>query len=254
MVRTLIVIPARLGSVRLPNKPLAHIGSKPMVIRVAEQAQKASVGDVLIACCEEPVATVAQDHGFSFVMTDPDLPSGTERVCAAYEAVCHEKDYDLVINLQGDLPTIFPKDLQKLCDFFTKFHPSFDVLTLGCWLEQSLYTDASRVKIAYEPISDNQAKALYFSRNTIPYGVQKIMCHIGVYGYSPTVLREIVRYPVGFLERGESLEQLRALAHGKRFGVQLINKYPPSVDTAQDLITANNYWATYHDTSSKTYA
>ena len=238
----LIVIPSRLKAVRLPNKPLADIDGKPMIVRVAEQAKAAAIGDVVVACCGEEIAQVVRDHGFDAIITDPALPSGTDRVFQGYTKHPNRDRYRFIINLQGDLPTITAPDLQDLVNCFHNHGTDFDVVTLGCPLEPFYYNDPNRVKIAYEPMTERVSKAIYFSRNLIPHGVSQPMCHIGVYGYTVEALTTFVNKPVCMLEGVERLEQLRGLVHGLRFGVQLADHYPPSVDTAEDLEIALTYW------------
>lgn len=233
----LIIIPARMGSQRLPNKPMAEIDGLPMVIQVANRAREANCGEVVIACSEEVVANEAKKHGFKAVMTDPNLPTGTDRVWAAYEAL--GRPSDVLINLQGDMPFISPETVRAVAEA-TK-ERKFDVCTAASKFEDiSDIEKHSAVKVALT----YQGRALYFSRTpSFPYGNGDYLHHIGIYGYKADALEQFVQLPQSPLEIRENLEQLRALENDISIGVALVNDSPKSVDTAEDLECVRQYAA-----------
>ena len=226
---SIIVIPSRLGSVRLPNKPLADINGEKMVIRVMQQAQKANIADVVVACCEEEVAELVSSKGGNYVMTDPELPSGTDRVAQAVER--SGKDYDYVMNLQGDLPNIEPKSLEIALNSLIE-NQDYDISTIAAKItDMEEINIPSVVKIARA----DSGRALYFSRTCIPYGTGQLYHHVGVYCYRKDSLNRFVNLPVSNLEKCEKLEQLRALSDGMSIYAALVDQIPVSVDTAEDL-------------------
>ncbi|WP_032112512.1 3-deoxy-manno-octulosonate cytidylyltransferase [Candidatus Paracaedibacter symbiosus] len=238
MTKTLIVIPARLAAGRLPQKPLALIEGVPMIVRVWRQAMLANVGPVIVACCGEEIASVVRAAGGEAIITDPDLPSGTDRVVAAMNQFDAGSDYDIVINLQGDLPTIDPNDVRQVMLPFAE--PEVDIATLAAKIEEaSQITNPNVVKIAtgtWRKVVDGQvARAVYFSRQAIPANATEFYYHIGVYAYRKEALNRFVQRAPSYLEMTEKLEQLRALEAGMRIDVTRISQIPQSVDTPQDL-------------------
>ena len=226
---TAIIIPARLASIRLPNKPLADIGSTPMIIRVAQQARLANAGDVFIACCSNKIADVAKNYGFKAIKTNPALPSGTDRVYAAFQTLPLQK-YSYIINLQGDLPLINPQiiiDTKKLL-----IQPHVEIATAACEINEiSKVNDPNIVKA----ILTKNNQALYFTRATAPFGPGKLYEHIGIYGYKYDALTKFVQASQTDLEKRERLEQLRALENNLKINVTIVDNAPISVDTLEDL-------------------
>ena len=229
-----IIIPTRLASTRLPRKALLEIVGKSMIARVYEQALKAEIGEVLVACDGEEIAAELQKIGANFVITDPNLPSGTDRIFAAYQSSKSTEDF--VINLQGDLPNIDPESIRicakKLvesdCDISTLASPIRDLKDIA---------NPNVVKIAMT----KQGKALYFSRAAIPYSKNETdgyFHHIGIYGYKIAALKKFVSLAPSPLEQRESLEQLRALENGLSIAVGIVEKQPISVDSFEDLENA----------------
>jgi len=226
--KILTIIPARLASTRLPNKPLADILGKTMIQRVYEQAIAADLGEVVIACDGEEIADVARKFGAKFVITDPALPSGTDRIYAAWQVL--DQDFEVIVNLQGDLPNIDPKviraaayaALEQDCDFAT-------VASKITNLDE--ITNPNVVKIARA----ENGRALYFSRSAIPHGKGDFLHHIGIYAYKKSALEKFVTLPPSALEKRESLEQLRALENGMKIIVEIVDAHPLSVDTKEDL-------------------
>lgn len=232
---TIIIIPARLASTRLPNKPLADIHGKPMIVHVLERAKEAQLGEVLVACAEKEIAEAVERAGGKAILTDPNHPSGTDRI---YEALTHldpKKHYKKIINIQGDLPTLDPHILQEALSLME--NPSVDIATLAAVIEETAErTNPNVVKavIAFEP-SNQRGRALYFTRATAPYGEGKHYHHIGLYAYRRAALETFVTLPPSALEMREKLEQLRALEHGMRIDVAVVDTVPLGVDTQEDL-------------------
>jgi 3-deoxy-manno-octulosonate cytidylyltransferase (CMP-KDO synthetase) len=231
----IVMIPARLGSTRLPNKPLADIAGLPMIVQVCARAAEARVGPVLVAAAEREIAEAVERAGYRAVLTDPALPSGSDRIHQALREVDPEHRHDLVVNLQGDLPTLDPElitaALHPLRD------PAVDIATIAAAIRiEEERHDPNVVKVAAAFASDRRiARALYFSRATIPSGEGDHYHHIGLYAYRRAALERFVTLPPGILERREKLEQLRALEAGMRIDVALVDTVPLGVDTPADL-------------------
>lgn len=232
-MKTLVVIPARLESTRLPQKALADICGKPMIEWVLNQATQSAVGDVIVATCGNEIADIIKNAGGRAIITDPALPSGTDRVWAAYVAM-GKPDVDIIIGLQGDLPFFKPSLLQEILKPFK--NTDVDVATLATPIkEPSEITNPNVVKIAMDQPKDNIARAIYFSRAAVPVNALTYYHHIGVYAYRPAVLEQFVNHPPCYLEQTERLEQLRFLQRGFRIDVAVVDSTPISVDTLADL-------------------
>jgi 3-deoxy-manno-octulosonate cytidylyltransferase (CMP-KDO synthetase) len=229
--KIITIIPVRLASTRLPNKPLADICGKTMIHRVYEQAQKAGLGDVVIACDGEEIANEAKKIGAKFVITDPNLPSGTDRIYAAFKAA--GQDFDVIVNLQGDLPNIDPKVIQAAARAAAR--PDCDIATVASKIKnRDEITNPNVVKIAIA----QSGRALYFSRCPIPHSKENsadYFHHIGIYAYKKSALEKFVKLAPSTLEKRESLEQLRALENDMRIFVEVVDAHPLSVDTPDDL-------------------
>jgi 3-deoxy-manno-octulosonate cytidylyltransferase (CMP-KDO synthetase) len=225
-----IVIPSRLAAARLPNKPLAMIQGKPMVQHVWERAIEANSGPVLVACCGTELENVIRNFGGQPVVTDPNLPSGTDRVWAAAK---QRKD-KLIVNLQGDLPFIDPQLIQKAIQLME--NPDIDIGTVACPIsDQSEIHNENVVKIALSLYEKDKGRALYFSRSPIPFQASVYYHHIGLYVFRRSVLEKFVSLPPSTLEKSERLEQLRAMEAGFRIDVALVDSIPVTVDTQSDL-------------------
>jgi 3-deoxy-manno-octulosonate cytidylyltransferase (CMP-KDO synthetase) len=231
----IIVIPARLASTRLPRKPLAAIAGLPMIVQVAMRAAEAKVAPVLVAAAESEIAEAARAAGFEAVLTDPDLPSGSDRIHAALGQVDPQRRHDAVINLQGDLPTLDPKLLRAVLEPLVE--PEVDIATIAAAIRvEHERTDPNVVKVAAALTPERRiARALYFSRATIPSGAGEHFHHIGLYAYRRAALERFVALPPGTLEKREKLEQLRALEAGMRIDVALVDTVPLGVDTPAEL-------------------
>ena len=231
----IVMIPARLGSTRLPKKPLADIAGLPMIVQVCARAAEARVGPVLVAAAEREIAEAVDRAGYRAVLTDPALPSGSDRIHQALREVDPEHRHDLVVNLQGDLPTLDPELITAVLPPLED--PAADIATIAAAIRiEEERHDPNVVKVAAAFASDRRiARALYFSRATIPSGEGDHYHHIGVYAYRRAALERFVTLPPGILERREKLEQLRALEAGMRIDVALVDTVPLGVDTPADL-------------------
>lgn len=234
-MQALVAIPSRLASTRLPNKPLADIGGEPMIVHVWRRAMEADVGPVLVACAEEEIAAAVRAAGGEAVLTDPEHPSGSDRINEAVGRFDPDRRYDAVINLQGDLPTMAPDDIRLTLDLLQD--SQVDISTLASEIvEDYERREPSVVKavIALAP-GRRHGRGLYFTRTTAPYGEGPLYHHIGIYGYRRAALERFVSLPPGQLEQREKLEQLRALEDGMRIEVGLVDTVPFGVDTPADL-------------------
>ncbi len=236
-----IFIPARMASTRLPGKPLADIAGLPMIVQVMKRAQESGLGKVVIACDGEEIASAVRAHGGTAVVTDPNLPSGSDRIWAALQHedwVLHSSDDPIIINLQGDLPTFDSTLLQDLVRVLRT--TGADIATLITPItRQDEHENPSVVKavVALDD-SGKQGRALYFTRATAPYGQGVRYHHIGVYAYRYAALKRFVCLPPSTLEVREKLEQLRALEAGMTIAVSVADTAALGVDTPEDLARA----------------
>ena len=230
----IVLIPARLGSTRLPGKVLADIAGLPMIVHVLRRAQEAELGPVAVACGEAEVAEAVERAGGIAVLTDPDLPSGSDRIHAALQTLDPAGRHDVVINLQGDLPAIDPSYLAKV---LRPLELGYDIGTLVAPVtsaEEALSPSVVKCVCAF-PEGVEVAPALYFSRNAVPGGEGPLWHHIGIYAYRREALGQFVSLPPSALEQREKLEQLRALEAGMRIGAVRVPGAPFGVDTPADL-------------------
>jgi 3-deoxy-manno-octulosonate cytidylyltransferase (CMP-KDO synthetase) len=234
-MKPIILIPARLGSTRLPNKVLADIAGQPMIVHVYNRAVKAGIGPVAVACGEIVIAEAVQRAGGMAIMTDPDLPSGSDRIFQALETIDPERTYDTVINLQGDLPSIDPAYL--LAVLSPLIDKSVDIATLVAPITTDEEAGAPQVVKCVTSFAEGArtAPALYFSRAKVPTGEGPLWHHIGIYAYRRAALEKFVHLSPSSLEKREKLEQLRALEHGMKIAVAKVPTAPFGVDTASDL-------------------
>jgi len=231
----LVVIPARLASTRLPGKPLADILGRPMIVHVLDRARAARIGPVAVACADPEVAEVVRAAGGAAVLTEPDLPSGSDRVHAALAMLDPACAHDVVVNLQGDFPAIRPEQLRAVLDPLAD--PAIDIGTLVAPIRDAEEAAAPSVVKAACAFAEGRevAPVLYFSRAAIPHGEGPRWHHIGIYAYRREALARFVALPESALERRERLEQLRALEAGMRIGCARIEHGPFGVDTPADL-------------------
>ena len=240
----LVVIPARLGSTRLPRKPLQPLGGVPLIVRVAERIHSLGVAHrVVVATDAEEVAAVVGTAGFEAVLTSPGHRSGSDRV---FEVSCRPEfaGFDEILNVQGDEPFV---SCAAVSGALARLRAGFDLGTAAIPVELAEARYPSRVKV----VMDLRGRALYFSRSLIPHGglagsqadPPRYWQHVGVYAYGPAALRRFAESPATALERVERLEQLRALELGLSIGVELVDEpAAPQVDTPEDLLVAEEYW------------
>jgi len=231
----IIVIPSRMASTRLPGKPLALIAGRAMILHVLDRAREADIGPVAVACADEEVAAVVRGDGAVAVMTDPSLPSGSDRVHAALAALDPQGRHDVVINLQGDLPTIPALQLRAVITPLSD--PAIDIATLVAPIltpEEAAAPSVVKAACAFDR-GRAVSPALYFSRAAIPAGDGPLWHHIGIYAYRRAALARFVALPESPLERREHLEQLRALEAGMRIACARVDHAPFGVDTPADL-------------------
>lgn len=235
-LKPLVVIPARMASTRLPGKPLADIGGDPMIVHVWRRACEADLGPVVVACSEQTVAEVIEKNGGTALLTDPNLPSGSDRVWQAVQSFDPHAQYTHIINVQGDLPTLEPKTLKDaLCPLHDE---AVDIATLAVEIqdyEECNNPNVVKVVTGLEKQPGSIARALYFTRSPAPYGSGPFWHHVGLYAYRRDALERFVTLPPSLLEQREKLEQLRALEHHMRIDCINVATAPLGVDTPQDL-------------------
>lgn len=235
MPQTLIVIPARMQATRLPGKPLADIHGKPMIVHVWERAMAAETGRVVVATDSAEIKAAIRAAGGEAVMTRADHTSGSDRAFEAVSRIDPDGDVEIVINLQGDLPTLDPALITAaLVPLGTK---GVDIATLAAVISDSEEkTNPNVVKVVATPLDTPQhLRALYFTRATAPYGEGPLFHHIGIYAYRRQSLERFVSLRPSALELREKLEQLRALEAGMRIDVAVVDTVPLGVDTQADL-------------------
>lgn len=231
----IVLIPARMASTRLPDKPLAMIAGEPMIVHVWRRAVAANVGEVVVACDGEAIASAIKQAGGKAVLTDAGLPSGSDRIWQALERTDVKQAHDIIINVQGDMPTLDPALLQQVVKLLA--NPAVDIATLAAKItDPHEKTDPAVVKpvIAFDT-SGKQGRALYFTRATAPAGEGPLFHHIGLYAYRREALKKFVSLPPSLLEKREKLEQLRALEAGMRIEVAITDTVPLGVDTPETL-------------------
>ena len=252
-MKTLAVIPARLGATRLPRKPLRLLAGRPLVVRVWERVSSMDVADrCVIATDSEEVASAARDNGAEAVLTSPDHPSGTDRVAEAASAGQYAK-FDTILNVQGDEPFIAADAVRAALDMVSG---AFSIGTAAVQASPAILNEPNIVKV----VTANDGRALYFSRAAIPFARdtrdagdaailrENVYQHIGVYAYTREALMRWVALPPHPLERVEKLEQLRPLAAGWAIGVGRIRPRGPlrrGIDTESDLAQANSEWTVF---------
>jgi 3-deoxy-manno-octulosonate cytidylyltransferase (CMP-KDO synthetase) len=237
MASHLVLIPARMAATRLPGKPLIDIAGKPMIVHVLERARAAEVGPVVVATDAEEIAAAVHKAGGRAIMTRADHASGSDRIFEALEEVDQERRADIVVNVQGDLPTIAPEDIRAALAPLADH--AVDIATIAAEIgNDEERTNPNVVKVVGSPVGPQRLHALYFTRATAPWGDGPHYHHIGLYAYRRAALERFVKLPPSPLERREKLEQLRALEAGMRIDVAIVGGVPLGVDTAADLETA----------------
>ena len=238
----LVLIPSRMASTRLPGKPLADINGCPMIVQVYKRASEADIGRVVVAADDQAIIDAVLAAGGEAIMTRADHTNGSDRIHEAMEAIDPDGKHDVIINVQGDLPTIDLQSIQATCKVLEK--DNVDISTIAVEIsEDAEKTNPNVVKVVGTPLQDGSLKALYFTRATAPYGDGPLYHHIGLYGYKREALKRYVSLSPSTLEMRESLEQLRALEAGMSIEVALVDTIPLGVDTPADLEKARTLLA-----------
>ncbi|MBB45167.1 MAG: 3-deoxy-manno-octulosonate cytidylyltransferase [Rhodospirillaceae bacterium] len=231
----IILIPARMSSVRLPNKPLAIINGDPMIVHVWRRAVEAKLGRVVVACGEDEILKVIQKAGGEAVLTDPSEPSGSDRIFSALQTLDPSCEHDAVLNIQGDLPVLESSTIESAWMLLS--NNNVDIGTAAAPI--TIYEERHNPSVVKAIVSWEEDKpkgrALYFTRATAPSGEGPLFHHIGLYAYRREALEKFVTLPLSPLEKREKLEQLRALENGMRIDVALVDTVPFGVDTPEDL-------------------
>jgi 3-deoxy-manno-octulosonate cytidylyltransferase (CMP-KDO synthetase) len=236
MPETIILIPARMASTRLPGKPLADIAGLPMIVHVLRRAEAAGVGAAVVATDSEAVATAVEKAGGRAVMTRADHASGSDRIHEALAALDPERRFDIVVNVQGDLPTIAPADIRAALAPLAQ--PAVDIATLAAVIaDPAERTDPNVVKAIGSAITPTHLRAVTFTRADAQ-GPGPHYHHIGLYAYRRAALERFVTLPPSGNERRERLEQLRALDAGMRIDIAVVSSVPLGVDTPNELAKA----------------
>lgn len=226
----IILIPARMAATRLPGKPLADINRRPMIAHVINRALEADIGPVAVAAAEQEVADAAIAAGALGIVTNPDLPSGSDRIMAALKEIDPAGGHSVIVNVQGDLPTIAPQSIQASLKPLED--PDVDIATLVAEIKRDEERDNPNVVKA---ILAANGRALYFTRATAPTGPGPLWHHIGLYAYRRNALERFVSLPPSPLEQRERLEQLRALEAGMIIAAAEVDDPPLGVDGPDDL-------------------
>jgi len=233
----LILVPVRMAATRLPGKPLADIAGKPMIVHVLDRAREAAIGPVVVATDSAEIVAAVHQAGGVAVMTRSDHTCGSDRISEAVDHIDPAGNAAIIVNVQGDLPTLAPSDLRlalaPLAD------PAVDIATLAAEIRKpEERTNPHVVKVVGSPIAPGRLRALYFTRATAPAGEGPLYHHIGLYAYRRSALARFVKLPPSPLEQREKLEQLRALEAGMRIDVMIVGSVPLGVDTPEDLAAA----------------
>jgi 3-deoxy-manno-octulosonate cytidylyltransferase (CMP-KDO synthetase) len=240
--RILVLIPARMAATRLPGKPLLDIAGLPMIVHVLRRAEAAALGRVAVATDAPEIAAAVTSHGGEAVMTRADHLSGSDRIYEALGKLDPRGEAEIVINLQGDFPTILPDNIR---DVLTPLaDPAVDIATLAAEIHTEEESDNPNVvKMVGSPLGERRLRALYFTRARAPWGDGPRYHHVGLYAYRRAALERFVALPPSVLELQEKLEQLRAMEAGMRIDAAIVDTVPRGVDTPADLETARQILA-----------
>ena len=236
-MKTAIIIPSRMASKRFPNKPMAKINGIPMIERVWKQGINSKIGDVYVACCEDEVFDLIRSKGGKAIMTDPNLPSGTDRVFAAFNLLHNKDEYESIINLQGDMPLIDSINIQSVN---IPLENGYDIGTIATDIssEEEKNENITKVSIDWKE-ADVVGNSLDFYKFSTKQS-SNIYQHVGIYSFKPIALRKFVSLPPSKNEIDRKLEQLRAIDAGIKIGITYVENVPISVDTLEDLILIEN--------------
>jgi len=236
MSKTIVLIPARMASTRLPGKPLADINGLPMIVHVQRRAQAAHIGEVVVATDSEAIQAAVEKSGGRSVMTRSDHVSGSDRIYEALEALDPEHRFEIVVNVQGDLPTIDPADIRAALGPLSD--PNVDIATLAAVItDEAERGNPNVVKVSGKQVAPERLHATKFTRAPAS-GPGPHYHHIGLYAYRRAALERFVKLPPSANEQREKLEQLRALDAGMRIDVAVVKSVPLGVDTPEELAKA----------------
>ncbi|MDC3186972.1 3-deoxy-manno-octulosonate cytidylyltransferase [Pelagibacteraceae bacterium] len=244
-MKNVVIIPSRMASTRLPGKPLMEIDGMPMIQRVWQQAIASKIGEVFVACSEIEVHDLIVSNGGNAIMTDPDLPSGTDRVHSAFLKIKNNKDIDVIINLQGDMPLINPEHILKVID---PIKENFTIGTLATNLNDNELNNPNVTKVEVDFKKNEIAQALGFYRE-VTIENKNLYHHVGIYSYTPDSINTFINLPKSKNEIDLSLEQMRAMDSNIPIGVTYVPEVPISVDTKEDLINIETNIREHNDKS-----
>ena len=236
-MKTASIIPARMASQRFPNKPMAKINGTPMIERVWRQGINSKVGDVYVACSENEVFNLIISKGGKAIMTDPNLPSGTDRVFAAFNLLENKNDYESIINLQGDMPLIDYKNIQSVN---IPLHHGYDIGTIATDILSNEIKNENITKVTVDWKEEGVVGNSLDFYKSIKKEVTNIYQHVGIYSFKPSALKKFILLPPSKNEIDRKLEQLRLLDAGIKIGITYVENVPISVDTVEDLILIEN--------------
>lgn len=240
-INPIIVIPSRLAATRLPNKPLRLINDLPMIMQVVKRAQEADIAEIIVACGDREIIDILNYYGVEGILTDPELPSGSDRINQALNSYDPYGNYNIVINLQGDLPTIDKECIQDCLDILVK--TDYDISTIGVKIpeDDQDIKNPNVVKAIIDFGNKEIGKAITFKREVNQVEAKDCYHHIGIYGYRRDILKKFTSLPPSNNEISNKLEQLRALDNGMSIGFKACNTVPIGVDTEEDLEKASKY-------------
>ena len=230
-MKTIIMIPSRMASSRFPGKPMVKINGKPMIQRVWQQAINSNVGDVVVACSENEVFELITNLGGKAILTNPNLPSGTDRIYSALTKMPEHKEFDFVINLQGDMPIIKPQQIKKVINPL-KHKYSIGTLATNLKKDEVSNKNVTKVSVKWDKNNIGQAKDFFRYKDKVD---ENTFHHVGIYSYTINSIKDFVKLPTSKNEKLLNLEQYRAMDAGIGIGVTLVNNIPPSIDTKEDL-------------------
>ena len=230
-MKTIIMIPSRMASSRFPGKPMVKINGKPMIQRVWQQAINCNIGDVVVACSENEVFDLITNLGGKAILTNPNLPSGTDRIYSALTKMPEHKEFDFVINLQGDMPIIKPQQIKKVINPL-KHKYSIGTLATNLKKDEVSNKNVTKVSVKWDKNNIGQAKEFFRYKDKVD---ENTFHHVGIYSYTINSIKDFVKLPTSKNEKLLNLEQYRAMDAGIGIGVTLVNNIPPSIDTKEDL-------------------
>ncbi len=236
-MKTAIIIPSRMASKRFPNKPMAKINGVSMIERVWRQGINSAIGDVYVACSENEVFELITSKGGKAIMTDPNLPSGTDRVYAAFNLLQNKNEYESIINLQGDMPLI---DYNYIQSANIPLENGYDIGTIATNISDDEIENENITKVFIDWQKENIIGNSLDFHKSLKTKLTNVYQHVGIYSFKPRALKKFISLPPSKNEIERKLEQLRALEAGIKIGITYVENLPISVDTAEDLMIIEN--------------